>query len=139
MMIKKVKRIVNRLCIALVVLMSFSLSAVVIASSAVKNDDMKYSAEIVSADGEVIDIVPIGIGVRGDANSDGEVSVRDAAQVASYLAKYSKNKNYMPGYRDSLGGAMADANADGKLNVRDAAAIAKYLAKKRLDPKTDWD
>lgn len=138
-MIKKVKRIVNRLCIAFVIVMSFFLSAVVIASSAVKNDDMKYSAEIVSADGEVIDSVPIGIGIRGDANSDGKVSVGDAAQVASYLANFSKNKNYMPGYKDSLGGAMADANADGKLNVRDAATIARYLAKKGLNPDADWE
>lgn len=138
-MINKVKRIVNRICIAFVVVMLFSLSAVVIAGSAVKNDDMKYSAEIVDADGEVLDIVPIGIGIRGDANSDGNVSVRDAAQVANYLANHSKNSNYMPGYEDSLGGAMADANADGKLNVRDAAVIAKYLSGKYSNPDADWE
>lgn len=134
-MIKKTKSIINKLCIAFVITMFFSLSAVVIAGSAVKNDDMKYSVGVVDADGEILDKVPIGIGIRGDANSDNAVNVRDAAHVANYLAYSSANKNYMPGYKDSLGGAMADANNDGKLSVRDAAAIAKHLA----TGSEDWD
>ncbi len=137
-MIKKLKPVINKLCIAVVIVIAFSLSAVVIAGAAVKNDDMKYSVDIVDADGQKIaDIpsIPIGIGLRGDANSDNKVNARDAAQVASYLAKSSTNKNHMPGYKNSLGGAMADANADGKLNVRDAAAIAGYLAK----PNGTWN
>lgn len=138
-MIKKIKSVINKLCIAVVVAIFCATSAAVIAGSAVKNDDMKYSVGIVDAEGEILDRVPIGIGIRGDANSDNEVNVRDAAQIASYLAKSSANKNHMPGYKDSLGGAMADANNDGKLNVRDAAAIAKYLAKKSVDPNTGWE
>ena len=45
----------------------------------------------------------------------------------------------MPGYKDSLGGAMADANADGKLSVRDAAKIANYLANAFSNPDAGWD
>lgn len=57
----------------------------------------------------------------GDANLDGKVNVRDAAFIASALAK---NKS------DTLPPA-ADFNDDGKINVRDAAAIASYLAQSK--------
>ena len=58
--------------------------------------------------------------LRGDANQDGKVNVRDAAAIASALAK---------GKVDSLKCQIcADYNEDGKVNVRDAAAIAKDLA-----------
>lgn len=135
----KIKFIINKICIISVVSMFFMMTSAVIAGSAVKNDDMKYSVGIIDAEGEVLDKIPIGIGIRGDADSDGNVSVRDASQVARYLANSSTNKNYMPGYKDSLGGAMADANADGQLNVRDAAKIALYLAKVFSNPDAGWD
>ncbi len=138
-MLKKLKPAINKICIVSVILTFFSLSAAVIAGSAVKNDDMEYSVGIVNADGDILDEMPIGIGIRGDADSDGKVSVRDASQIARYLANSSTNKNYMPGYKDSLGGAMGDANADGKLNVRDAAKIAGYLSKIFSDPNVGWD
>lgn len=57
----------------------------------------------------------------GDANLDGKVNVRDAAFIASALAK---------GKGDTLPPA-ADFNDDGKINVRDAAAIASFLAKSK--------
>ncbi|MGN0613550.1 MAG: dockerin type I domain-containing protein [Porcipelethomonas sp.] len=138
-MIKKIKPVIKRLCIFAVLGIFCALSAAVIAGSAVKNDDMKYSVGIVDGEGEVLDIVPVGIGIRGDADSDGKVSARDASQIARYLANSSVNKNYMPGYDKSLGGAMADANNDGKLSVRDAAAVAKYLSNKFSNPNADWD
>ncbi len=56
--------------------------------------------------------------VKGDANGDGKLDVRDAAYIAQKLSK-------------GLGSTIsltADYNADGKVNVRDAAAIAKKLA-----------
>lgn len=56
---------------------------------------------------------------EGDANGDGKLNVRDAAAIASALAK---------GLADTLKD-IADFNKDGKVNVRDAAAIASYLAK----------
>ncbi len=57
-------------------------------------------------------------GLRGDANLDGKVNVRDAATVAGALAK--KITDTLP--------QLADYNNDGQINVRDAAAIAGYLA-----------
>ncbi len=55
----------------------------------------------------------------GDANLDGKINVRDAATIASALAKGTV-KN-IP--------ISADYNNDGSINVRDAAAIASWLAK----------
>ena len=138
-MLKKVKFIINKICILTVIVTFCSLSAAVIAGSAIKNDDMEYSVGIVDADGEILDKMPVGIGIRGDADSDQRVSVRDASQIARYLANSAANKNYMPGYKDSLGAAMGDANADGKLNVRDAAKIAVYLSNIFSDPNAGWD
>ena len=57
-------------------------------------------------------------GVKGDANGDSKLNVRDAANIAKYA---SRNKL-------SLLPANADYNGDGKVNVRDAAAIAKNMA-----------
>ena len=56
--------------------------------------------------------------LTGDANTDAEVNVRDAAFIAQKLAA----RKYMeiPG--------IADFNGDEKVDVRDAAAIARYLA-----------
>lgn len=138
-MLKKIKPYISKICVVAAAAMFFVQGATVIAGSYTKNDDMKYSVNIKSGSGETLDTIPIGIGIRGDANSDGEVTVRDASQVAKYLAGSGANKNYMPGYKDSLGGAMADANADGKLSVRDAAKIANYLANAFSNPDAGWD
>ena len=67
----------------------------------------------------IIDAIPSIAILLGDANLDGKVNVRDAAFIASKLAKAEG---------DDLT-AEADFNEDGKLNVRDAAAIATALAK----------
>ena len=61
---------------------------------------------------------PIAETVVGDANGDGKLNVRDAANIAYMLAT---------GKVDQLP-EEADFNGDGKINVRDAAAIAKFLA-----------
>jgi len=60
--------------------------------------------------------------LAGDANADGVVNVRDAAAIASALAKNTADK--LP--------SNADFNGDNKINVRDAAAIASALAKGEL-------
>ena len=65
---------------------------------------------------EPSDIVP------GDANGDGEVSVRDASLIARMLAE--KRISELP--------LSADFNGDGEVSVRDAAAIAAALAKGKL-------
>lgn len=54
--------------------------------------------------------------LKGDANKDGKVDVRDAATIARSLSKGDK----LP--------KQADYNGDGKADVRDAAAIAKDLS-----------
>ena len=61
---------------------------------------------------------PVLEGLKGDANGDGTVNVRDAAAIASALAKGTE----LP--------LTADFNGDGKVNIRDAAAIAGSLLKK---------
>ena len=58
--------------------------------------------------------------LKGDANNDGKLDVRDAAYIARLLAN-GKGKGIPP---------IADFNGDGTVNVRDAAAIARFLAKK---------
>lgn len=61
--------------------------------------------------------------VLGDANNDGKVNVRDAAFIASSIAK---------GIQISpIENPAADYNLDGKVNVRDAAAIASSLSGKK--------
>ena len=55
--------------------------------------------------------------ILGDANNDGKLNVRDAAFIASSVAK---------GISIEL--PAADFNNDGKVNVRDAAAIAHKLS-----------
>lgn len=56
--------------------------------------------------------------VRGDANGDGKLDVRDAAFIASALAK------------GNIINSAGDYNGDGKINIRDAAAIARDLSLK---------
>ena len=58
--------------------------------------------------------------VKGDANEDGKLDVRDCAYIAGMLAKGMDEK--LP--------ECSDFNDDGKINVRDAAAIASFLASK---------
>ena len=123
-----------------IVLCAAALFFTAYAGEHIKKDDMKYTVNMVAEDDseiDIIDSIPVGVGLRGDANSDDKVSVRDAALVANFLSKSAVNKNYMPEFSTSLGGAMADANADGKLNIRDAALIARYLASN--SPEKDWD
>ncbi len=56
--------------------------------------------------------------IRGDADGNGKLNIRDAAAIAISCAKGTKDK--LP--------ACADYNYDGARNIRDAAAIAINLA-----------
>ena len=56
--------------------------------------------------------------IYGDANSDGEVNVRDVALLQQYVA----------GWDVTLNEASADANGDGEINVRDVALLQQYVA-----------
>lgn len=61
--------------------------------------------------------------ILGDANNDGKLNVRDAAFIASSIAK---------GIQISpIENPAADYNLDEKVNVRDAAAIASSLSGKK--------
>ena len=55
--------------------------------------------------------------LKGDANYDGILNVRDAACIAQKLAQHRESD--LPDW--------SDYNEDGTINVRDAAAIAVYL------------
>ncbi len=61
--------------------------------------------------------------IKGDANNDGTLNIRDAAFIAIACAK---------GQYDDIP-QWADYNDDGKRNIRDAAAIAIYCAKRSAD------
>ncbi|MGN1480316.1 dockerin type I domain-containing protein [Porcipelethomonas sp.] len=114
------------------------MSLKVSSPTAINRPDMKYTVNI-NIDGEIADIVPIGIGIRGDADGDGEATIRDAAYIARYRANASANPDYLPDFEVSLNGHMADANADGKLSIRDAAIIARLIAAKYSNPDITWD
>ena len=58
--------------------------------------------------------------VKGDANCDGSLNVRDCAYIARIL---SQGRGYVLTEN-------ADFNDDSKTDVRDAAAIAGFLAEK---------
>ena len=60
--------------------------------------------------------------LRGDANQDGIVNVRDCAKIANALAFKTV---------DELCPICADYNEDGEITVRDAAQLAAFLAKKK--------
>ncbi|MGN1481551.1 leucine-rich repeat protein [Porcipelethomonas sp.] len=70
-----------------------------------------YDKKFVSLDADTI---------KGDANSDGTLNIRDAAFIAQKLAKGLVSE--LP--------LHADYNDDNTVNVRDAAAIARYMAEK---------
>lgn len=67
-------------------------------------------------------ISPITDYVLGDSNGDNKFNVRDAAYIASCVAKGIKI--------DLMQNPGADYNQDGTVNVRDAAHIARDLSKK---------
>ncbi len=61
--------------------------------------------------------------IIGDANSDGKVSISDAAYIAKMIAK--RKVNELPSY--------ADFNRDGKISISDAADIAKHMVHKNTN------
>lgn len=99
---------------------------------------MKYSVGVKVGE-MTAGYVPVGIGIRGDANGDGNLSAADAAYIASYRANVSLNADYMSGYEDSLNGAMADADSNGKVSAADAACIAKFLAMRSINADITWE
>lgn len=74
-------------------------------------------------------VIPINVGLRGDANADRKLAAIDAAYIAKLIAKAS-----VSGGNVTIGEyPYADYNMDGKITAYDAALIAKYLAEKALE------
>ncbi len=70
--------------------------------------------------GNTITSVNVRVAMPGDANADGKLNVRDAAFIASCLAKGERFAGF-----DKM---CADKNKDKKADIRDAAEIARELA-----------
>lgn len=66
------------------------------------------------------------VGLRGDADGDGKVTIRDAAAIAISCASKSGCKI------DEKGQFFGDVNDNGVLDIRDAARIARYIAKGKV-------
>jgi len=136
---KAVKFIMGAIAAAAVLSIGITvISGAIISDAAPKKADMKYSVGI-ETDGDQADIIPVGIGLRGDADGDEKLTARDAALIARYRANVSMNPNYLPDFENSLGGTMADVDTDGKVSVRDAAAISRYLSQKYSKPDIKWE
>ncbi len=60
------------------------------------------------------------VNLRGDANGDGKISIKDATWIQQYQAGLRK--------LESKGLKAADADCDGVITVKDATKVQKYLA-----------
>ena len=57
--------------------------------------------------------------ILGDADGDGEISLKDVVQITRYLAG---------GWDVTVDPAVADVNHDGEVNLKDAVILRRYLA-----------
>lgn len=90
-------------------------------SGLISNDTTPYKVNII-ADGQTAAVVPIGIGVRGDADESGDISLYDAVAIAKYIMGIAQE-----GFESSLGFAMSDTNLSGSVDLYDAVNVARYL------------
>ncbi|MGN0621995.1 MAG: hypothetical protein ACI4I9_09010 [Porcipelethomonas sp.] len=100
----------------------------------ISNDDTDKQVGI-SAGGEIIDTLPVGICLRGDANSDNATDVFDAIAVARYTVGTLDIKNF----EGSIGEFAGNVNEDGSLDVFDAVSIAKFTVCGEPDTDKAWD
>lgn len=63
---------------------------------------------------------PVGDYLKGDADCNGKVNVKDATLIQKYIAKISE--------MTAQGLENAEVDGNGKLNVKDATMIQKYIA-----------
>ena len=103
-----------------------------------------------NADLTVTDLPWVFIGVKGDANLDGEVKIADAQLVLKYYAEMAANGTSTIGNDEDLAilayfladidtESKAGADSDeGKLTIADAQAILAYYAKKAADGEASW-
>lgn len=90
-------------------------------SGLISNDTTPYKVNII-ADGQIAAVVPIGIGVRGDSDESGDISLYDAIAIAKYIMGIAPE-----GFEDSLGFAMSDTDLSGNVDLYDAINVARYL------------
>lgn len=90
-------------------------------SGLISNDTTPYKVNIV-ADGKTAAVVPIGIGVRGDSDESGDVSLYDAIIISKYIMGIADK-----GFENTLGFAMSDTNLNGSVDLYDAINVARYL------------
>lgn len=90
-------------------------------SGLINNDSTPYKVSIISGD-KIAAVVPIGVGLRGDADGNGEVDLPDAVLIARYMLG-----TYGNDFVGSKGYTMADTNQDNLVELDDAVNIAKYI------------
>jgi sialidase-1 len=88
-------------------------------SSAVLGDELGGEAQAAPST-HSIEITPAPVGVVGDINGDGKVSVGDLAIVAAHYGKDSTSPDWQQIKH-------ADSNKDNKIDIEDLAAIAKII------------
>ena len=71
------------------------------------------------------DKTPTVQGLKGDADGDGVVSIKDASQIQKHAAKILTLEGQL--FKN------ADVDGDNTINVKDASTIQKYLAKMDVD------
>jgi hypothetical protein len=102
-------------------------------SNIASNKDMTKRMEI-SVNGEVVDSIPVGICLRGDANSDGSADVFDAITIAKYTVGTLGDSNF----KGSMGEFAGNVNEDSSLDVFDAISIAKFTVCGESDAGKAW-
>lgn len=90
-------------------------------SGLIMDDTTPYTVNITSGD-KVAAIIPVGVGLRGDADENNSISLYDAIEISGYLIGIAKDD-----FEQSAGFYWADTNLSGKVDLYDAVNVAKYL------------
>lgn len=100
-------------------------------SDLINNESTPYKVNII-ADNQIVSIVPMGIGLRGDADESGAVSLQDAVEISRSVMNIADEN-----YKNTLGYAMADTNNDGKVSLMDVVNVATYIIRQGT-PEERW-
>ncbi|OBZ12765.1 sialidase domain-containing protein [Bacillus sp. FJAT-26390] len=98
---------------------SAAVTGTITVSSAVLGDELGAEAQAAPS-AHSIEITPAPVGIVGDINGDGKVSVGDLAIVAAHYGKDSTSPDWQQI-------KQADTNKDSKIDIEDLAAIAKII------------
>lgn len=93
-------------------------------SGLICDETTPYKVNIVS-EGKNAAVIPVGVGLRGDADGNGSISIIDAIKISRYIIG-----NAGDDFAGSFGFAMADTNLSGKVDIVDAINVSKYLMTK---------